>query len=162
MGNRIASSFVGSLRRSLSGTTVYSQTSANEPIFVDPTTLPGVARAWVVFSGLHPANQQCTIFNKSTNITGVTSQGGGDYKIGLAPNAFSNSEYLVTGSLTCRERTDLTSAANSFFVMDPSYRLGVKLLPTEFRIQTIYSTASAGALYRGPALAQKVSLLIYK
>lgn len=162
MGNRIASSFVGSLRRSLSGTTVYSQTSANEPLFVDPTTLPGVARAWVVFNGLHPAEQECTVYNKSTTVTGVTSKGGGDYKIGFTSKAFTNSDYIVTGSLKCTERRNLTSAANSFFVIDPTYKLGVNLTSTEFRIQTFYSPASAGALYSGPAYADRVSLVIYQ
>ena len=162
MGNRIGALFVQSLRRSLSGTTVFSQTSANKPLFVDPTSLPGVARAWVRFNGYHPAGQPCEILNKSTNVTGVTSQGVGDYKIGLTSGAFDNSNYLVTGSVVSRERIDLTSAANNFFIMDTGYKTGVTLTNREFRIQTIYSAASAGAVYKGPAYAKTVNLLIFK
>ena len=162
MGNRIGALFVQSLRRSLSGTTVFSQTSANKPLFVDPTSLPGVARAWVSFNGYQPAGAQCQILNKSTNITGVTSQGFGDYKIGVAAGTFVNNNYLVTGSITSRERVDLTSAANNFFVMDTGYKAGVTLTNTEFRIQTIYSTASAGAVFSGPAYAKTVNLVIFK
>lgn len=162
MGNRIGSLFVQNLRRSLSGTTVVSQTSANAPVFVDPTSLPGSARAWVSFNGYTPAGSQCEIFNRSTNVAGVTSQGQGDYKIGFRAGAFTNGNYLVTGSVTSSDRVNLTSAANQFFVMDTGYKPGVTLTSTEFRIQTVYSTASAGAVYRGPALAKTVNLVIFK
>lgn len=164
MGNSIASLFVQSLRRSLSGTTVYSQTSANPPLFTDPTTLNGVARAWVSFSGLHRSGQRCTIFNKSTTVVGVTSRGLGDYEIEFTNNAFTNNEYIVVGSVRSRETVDLLSAANHFFVMDvgtPRTPI-VSLTNKNFRIQTVYTTASAGALYSGPAWAHKVNLVIYK
>jgi hypothetical protein len=162
MGNYIGSSLIASLRSSLSGSTLLSQTSAEDPRFVDPTTLPGVARAWVKFNGLHPANTQCTIFSKSSNVQGVTSQGNGDYKIGFNANTFSDVNYIVTGSVISRETRNLTSAANQFFVLDPTYKSGVKLTPTEFRIQTIYSRASASAIYEGPAFAHIVNLVIFK
>lgn len=162
MGNSIGSSFIQSLRRSLSGTTVFSQTSANVPLFKEPTTLPGVARAWVSFNGYRTAGQPCEILNKSTNVVGVTSQGIGDYKIELKAGTFSNSNYIITGSISSQERVNLTSAANNFFVMETNYKPGVNLTPTDFRIQTIYSTASAGAVFKGPAYAKTVNLVIFK
>lgn len=163
MGNKIASSFVQSLRQSLSGSTVFSQTSANTPLFVDPTSLPGVARAWVSFNGMAAAGTVCEILNKSSNVVAVTSRGMGDYRIGLAAGTFKNNAYLVTGVVASDSRVNLTSAANSFFVMMPGYKTpSVLLNTTQFGIQTLYNTASAGALYQGPAFARRVDLLIYK
>ena len=147
MGNSIASLFVQSLRKSLSGSTVYSQTSANPPLFTDPTTLNGVARAWVSFSGMHRSGQRCTIFSKSSTVVGVSSRGLGDYEIEFTNNAFTNNEYLVVGSVRSKETVDLLSAANHFFVMDvgtPKTPI-VTLTNKNFRIQTVYATASAGS-----------------
>lgn len=162
MGNRIASAFIQSLRSSLTGTTVYSQTSADRPLFVDPTTLPGVARAWVTFSGMHQAGQRCTILSSSTNIEGVTARGVGDYRIGFRTNTFGVTGYVVTGSIVCRDRLNPVSAANSFFIMDPAFRSGVRYNTSEVAIQTYYAPASAGVLYTGPAYANIVSLAFFK
>lgn len=162
MGNSIASSFVESLRRSLSGTTLVSKTSAEPPIFSDPTSLPGVAKAWVKFNGIQSPNTICTILNKSTNVAGVTCRGVGEYQIGFVNNTFIDTNYIIAGSVTSKERFNLLSAANNFFIMDSGYKPGVVQSNNEFRIQTIYSTASSGAPYTGPSYANTVNLLIYK
>ena len=157
MGNRIASSFVSSLRRSLSGQTVVSRTSANPPAFVDPLDLPGVARAYVCFDGCAQPGAPCGIYNKSTTIQGVSANDVGDYTIEFMPNVFTNKNYIVTGSVEV-DSTIPVNAANTFFVKGS----GVSgLVPTtrKLRIQTINTSLTGG--FR-PAYARKVHVLVYK
>lgn len=158
MGNRIASSFVNSLRRSLSGTTLLSQTSANAPLMVSPSDIPGVARAWVSFYGIVPRNEECPVYTKSSNVRGVSANNAiGDYTIEFAPNTFTNVNYMVNGSV----ETDTlipVSAANTFFIKG-SGAGGTSQQLTRLRIQTVNTSLSTGHL---PALGRRVNVFIYR
>lgn len=164
MSNAIGSQFVNSLRRSLSGTTLFSQTSSNRPLMVDPTDIPGVARAWVSFRGIQtPNNRACDIINRSTNILAVSTTPGsnlrGDYTIDIAPGTFSNNTYTVVGTVEVNS-TDPLSAANSFFVKSSGAPLG-GLVPTttRLRIQAINTSLSSNNWH---AFAHKINLIFYK
>jgi hypothetical protein len=158
MGNRIASSFVNSLRRSLSGTTLFSQTSANPPLMVSPSDLPGVARAWVSFYGIVPRNQECPIYTKSSNVVGVSANTvAGDYTIEFRPNTFTNVNYMINGSVEADTLIPV-SAANTFFVKG-SGAGGISQQLTRVRIQTVNTSLSTGHI---PAFGRRVNLFVYR
>jgi len=163
MGNNIASLLVQRLRRSGTGSTLVSQTSTTPPQFLQPDELKGVARAYVVFDGIVPPNTICPIIQKSSYVTGVTSQASrGDYLIGFETGTFSDRNYMVTGTVFANS-TDPISAANTFFVKSSGYAIagftgaGSQWTDRFIRIQTLNISLTAT-----PALASRVSLLFYK
>lgn len=164
MSNAIGSQFINSLRRSVSGTTLYSQTSTNPPLLVDPTNLPGVAKAWVSFKGFtSPNNKACEIVNKSTNVITVSTTPSsnlrGDYTIDIAPGTFSNNSYMVVGSVEVNS-VDPISAANTFFVKSTGAPLGgSNQTTTRIRIQAINTALSSNNWY---AYASRINLIFYK
>lgn len=158
MGNRVASSFVNSLRRSLSGTTLFSQTSSNPPLMVDPSELPGVARAWVSFYGIVPAGQECPTYTRSNNIRGVSANSTiGDYTIEFAPNTFTSTNYMVNGSVETDSLIPV-SAANTFFIKG-SGAGGISQQLTRLRVQTVNTSLSTGHKL---AYGRRVNLFFYK
>lgn len=158
MGNTIASFLVQSLRQSLSGTTVVSQTSAFPPLFLPPTDLPGVAKAWVTFDGIVPPNTVCPILNKSSNITTVSSNGIGDYIVGFSTGTFANSGYVVSGSVHQLNLEPLSSA-NGFVVRSIASLSNLNRL----RILTYNSAISGnGVTTSQAAYAGRINLLIHK
>lgn len=163
MGNNVASTFIQRLRRSGTGSTLISQTSALPPLFLYPDEIPGVVRAFVTFDGITPTNTICPIVKKSTNVIGVTSLATrGDYRIEFAPNTFDNRDYTVVGSVYSNSTSNI-SAANTFFVKGSGYAVtgfsgpGEQQTEQFIRIQT--ANISTTAI---PAYASRVSLLFYK
>lgn len=155
---------VNSLRRSLSGTTLFSQTSTGVPLMVDPTDLPGVAKAFVSFLGFQIPNapgRLCDIIKKSTNVLAVSttpnSTARGDYTISFAPGTFPNRDYMVVGSVET-DSLDPISAANTFYVK-ASGASGRTQSPNFLTIQTINTTLTSD---RGFAYARRINLIIYK
>lgn len=164
MSNFIAASFVESLRRSGDSTTLLSKTCAFPPQFPKIDDLPGVAKAWVVFSGITPPGSNCFIFNKSTNVSLVSCTGIGLYTIMFAPSTFFNGNYIVNGSLLFNSNISPASAANTFYIAgSASHAGGFNPRSGAFRIQTLYiPTLSGSTSTSGPSFANRVSLLIYK
>ena len=172
--NALGASFIESLRNSDLDTTLLSKQD-NKPVFIDPSTLPGVAKAWVVFRGIVPnpvtnKNYPCEILNKSSNVIGVSSgvttpgvtPNIGEYYITLENGTFTNNNYIITGSITTNS-LDPLSAANTFFVKNSGSDLSSRnYSPTlsSFKIQTFYSTFTSNSSRY--AYADRVSLLIYK
>lgn len=164
MSNYIGASFIESLRRSKSDTTVVSKTCAFPPVFVNIDDLPGVAKSWVVFNGITPPGSLCQIYNKSTNVANVSCTSTGLYTITFAPSTYFNGNYIVTGSLLFNSNNNPVSAANTFYVAGSASHIGGFNPRTQaFRIQTLYVPVVSGSGYvSGPAFANRVSLLIYK
>jgi hypothetical protein len=179
MGNELGATLIERLKNSELDTTLLSKQD-NPPVFIDPTELPGVARAWVVFKGIvpnpSPKNFPCQILKKSSNVIGVSSgvqptaitPTVGEYYIALAPGTFTDIDYLVSGSITPNTNTSVTpsnaiSAANTFFLKNSGTDLtSFNYAPTltSFKIQTFYSTFNTvSSRY---AYADKVSLILYK
>jgi hypothetical protein len=154
MGNSIGSMLVQSLRSSTLSSTLVSQTSAYPPSFVNIDELPGVARAYVAFEGIVSNNTVCRIINKSSNITTVSSIGMGDYLIGFKTNTFSNSGYLIAGSVGNTNLTPISSA-DAFY---PIYYGSPTCTSSRARIKTINNVTLSGS----PAYAGRVNLLFYK
>jgi hypothetical protein len=158
MGNTIGSFLIQSLRQSLSGTTIVSQTSTTPPVFVQPTDLPGSAKAWVSFDGIVPPNTVCNILNKSANITTVSANGLGDYIVGFTTGTFANSGYVVGGSVHQLNLEPLSSA-NGFIVRSIASLSNLNRL----RILTYNSAISSnGFVTTQAAYAGRVNLIIYK
>jgi len=174
MGNELGATLIESLKNSNLNTTLLSKQS-NIPLFVDPSELPGVARAWVVFNGIVPnpvtnKNYPCEILSKSSNVIGVSSgvtttgitPNIGEYYITLNQNTFTDNNYIITGSITTNTQ-DPISAANTFFVKNSGSDLSSRNYSptlTSFKIQTFYSTFTSNSSRY--AYADKVSLLLYK
>lgn len=174
MGNELGATLIESLKNSNLNTTLLSK-QANIPLFVDPTELPGVARAWVVFDGITPnpvtnRNYPCTVLKSSSNVVGVSSGVAlpginphvGEYYIALKQDTFTDLNYIVTGSITSNS-TNPISAANSFFVKDLGSDFSVANYSptlTSFKIQTMYTTFNANSSRY--AYASRVSLVLYK
>jgi len=172
--NALGASFIESLRNSDLDTTLLSKQD-NKPVFIDPSTLPGVARAWVVFNGIVPnpltnKNYPCEIFNKSSNVIGVSSgvtttgitPNIGEYYISFKQGTFENNNYIVTGSITTNTLNPI-SAANTFFIKNSGSDFSsFNYAPTvtSFKLQTFYSTFTSNSSRY--AYADRVSLLIYK
>lgn len=156
MGNNIASSFVTSLRRSVSGTTLFSQSSANLPLFLDTLDIPGIPKAWVSFNGMkHAYNSSCSIYNKSVTVAGVSANlNTGEYTIDFIDGAFTNANYIVTGSVESNN-SDPVSAATTFFIKG-SGAGGTTQTTKRLRIQTVNSQSNINAF------ANRVNLVIYK
>jgi hypothetical protein len=166
MGNNIASTFIQRIRNSALGTTLVSQTTAAPPLFLDPTLVPGAARAWVSFDGMVLPNTDCPIITKSSLVESVCSRPTvGEYEITFAAGAFTDNKYLVTGSVFS-DRVSPVSAANTFFIKGGGYVavgfVGAGMEPNlrKFRIQTLNTiNVTTSAI---PALASRVNLVIYK
>lgn len=163
MGNNVASMLIESFRKSSQNTTLVSNTSATLPSFTLPEDLPGVAKAWVNFDGQVLVNEQCVIYNKSTNIHTVSCSNIGEYNVVFKPNTFTNGNYLITGSVATNTRFPI-SAANNFYVK--SSGTGVNSGPPSkngVKIQTLYvPVVSGSADTTGPAFAHRVHLMFYK
>jgi hypothetical protein len=125
---------------------------------VDPSELPGVARAWVSFYGLVPRNEECPTYVKSTNIRGVSANTAiGDYTIEIVPDTFYNTDYMITGSIEADSLIP-ASAANTFYIKG-SGAGGTSQQLTKARIQTINTSLSSGHI---PAYGRRIKLFFYR
>lgn len=163
MGNNVASMLIESFRRSKQDTTLVSNTSSNPPSFLLPEDIPGIAKAWVLFDGQVIVGEQCTMFNKSTNIHTVSCSNIGEYRVVFKPNSFTDGNYVITGSVASNTRFPI-SAANTFYIK--SSETGVGSAPPSrngVSIQTLYVPfVSGSADTTGPSFAHRVHLLFYK
>lgn len=120
MGNRIASDLIDALRNSTLGTTLCSRSETKVPEFVEISKFPGVAKAFVVFDGdtTKVPNTPLPI-RRAYNITSVLYLGLGKYKVIFKSGTFSDSNYVISGSL--QPNIYSLSAANMFYVVnDPT------------------------------------------
>lgn len=165
MGNDVGSQLIETYRRSKNDTTLVSKTSANLPVFTPFQDIPGVARAWVMFEGQidFQLTNECNILN-SLNVTSVSSTRVGEYDIRFANNAFTNGNYIITGSVTSNSTIPM-SAANTFYVKSSGHGAG-SFPPNRnsVRIQTLHIPASSNAPGQStlPAQANRVQLMFYK